>query len=71
MQQKQEQFIFGDLKNSTWMPIGTLLVDINGNITKNITSDITSYIDVNKHFVIAVEGDQYEPADYLYVDHVQ
>ncbi|MGY4884300.1 MAG: DUF2341 domain-containing protein [Nanobdellota archaeon] len=58
--------------NSTWMPIGTTPA-ANGNVTRNITSDISSYIDSNKQVVIIVEGDQYDTSpsvDYLYVDYV-
>ena len=58
--------------NSTWMPIGTT-PSSNGNITRNITSDISSYIDSNDQLVVVVEGNQYDrtpTTDYIYIDYI-
>ncbi len=59
-------------ENSTWMPIGITGAS-NANITRNLTSDITNYVDSNKQFVVLVEGDSFDTnpsVDYLYVDYV-
>ena len=57
--------------NSTWMTIGTTPAT-NGNITKNITSAIGSYINnTNNQLMLVLEGANYDAGDSLMVDHVQ
>ncbi len=59
--------------DSTWVSIGTTSY-WNSNITRNITSDIGSYIDSNNQLVVVVEGDRFDRTpsiDYIYIDYVE
>jgi hypothetical protein len=55
--------------NSTWMPIGDLGTS-NANLTRNITSGISDYLDSNHHLVVVVEGANYDTGDFVLVDYL-
>ena len=55
--------------DSSWVTIGDL-PGSNGNVTLNITSSISNYLDSNNHLVVLAEGANYDPGDYIFVDYV-